>query len=83
MLIAEEMRQNKAARVEDATALYTGKGKGKQYPKKQLGRRTKDHHGPAITLARFDTTLENVAPVEGQGSVEKREGRMTAVWIAR
>ena len=43
-LIAEEVRQKEAARVGEATALYTGKKKGKQQPKMQPGRRTK---GPA------------------------------------
>uniref|UniRef100_A0AAV1VJU0 CCHC-type domain-containing protein n=1 Tax=Peronospora matthiolae TaxID=2874970 RepID=A0AAV1VJU0_9STRA len=44
-LIAEEVRQNEAARVEDATALYAGKRKGKQYPKKQQVRRAKGPSG--------------------------------------
>uniref|UniRef100_A0AAV1TIP8 Polyprotein n=1 Tax=Peronospora matthiolae TaxID=2874970 RepID=A0AAV1TIP8_9STRA len=44
-LIAEEVRQNEGARVEDATALYAGKRKGKQYPKKQQGRRAKGPSG--------------------------------------
>uniref|UniRef100_A0AAV1UTQ2 Polyprotein n=1 Tax=Peronospora matthiolae TaxID=2874970 RepID=A0AAV1UTQ2_9STRA len=44
-LIAEEVRQNEGARVEDATALYAGKRKGKQYPKQQQGRRTKAPSG--------------------------------------
>ena len=43
-LIAEEVRQKEAARVGEATALYTGKKKSKQQPKKQPGRRAK---GPA------------------------------------
>uniref|UniRef100_A0AAV1VHH3 CCHC-type domain-containing protein n=1 Tax=Peronospora matthiolae TaxID=2874970 RepID=A0AAV1VHH3_9STRA len=45
-LIAEEVRQNESSRVEDATALYAGKRKGEQYPKKQQGRRAK---GPSET----------------------------------
>uniref|UniRef100_A0AAV1TIE3 CCHC-type domain-containing protein n=1 Tax=Peronospora matthiolae TaxID=2874970 RepID=A0AAV1TIE3_9STRA len=44
-LIAEEVRQNEAARVEDATALYAGKRKGKQYPKKLQVRRAKGPSG--------------------------------------
>uniref|UniRef100_A0AAV1VED4 CCHC-type domain-containing protein n=1 Tax=Peronospora matthiolae TaxID=2874970 RepID=A0AAV1VED4_9STRA len=44
-LIAEEVRQNEAARVEDATDLYAGKRKGKQFPKKQQGRRAKGPSG--------------------------------------
>ena len=36
-LIAEEVRQKDSLRVKEATALHTGKIKGKQYPKKQLG----------------------------------------------
>ena len=43
-LIAEEVRQKEAARVGEATALYTGTKKSKQQPKKQPGRRAK---GPA------------------------------------
>uniref|UniRef100_A0AAV1U3E5 CCHC-type domain-containing protein n=1 Tax=Peronospora matthiolae TaxID=2874970 RepID=A0AAV1U3E5_9STRA len=44
-LITKEVRQNEAARVEDATALYAGKRKGKQYPKKQQGRCAKGPSG--------------------------------------
>ena len=40
-LIAEEVRQKEAARVEEATALYTSNKKPKQHPNKQQGRRAK------------------------------------------
>ena len=44
-LISEEVRQNEAARIEEATALYTGKKKVKQHLKKQQGRRAKGPSG--------------------------------------
>lgn len=44
-LIAEEVRQKEAARVEEATALYTNKRSVKQHPKKQQGRRPKGPSG--------------------------------------
>ena len=38
-LIAEEARQQEAERVEEATGLYTNKRNGRQYPKRQQGKR--------------------------------------------
>uniref|UniRef100_A0AAV1U342 Polyprotein n=1 Tax=Peronospora matthiolae TaxID=2874970 RepID=A0AAV1U342_9STRA len=44
---------NEAARVEDATALYAGKKKGNQYPKKQQGRRAKEPSGTCYNCGKF------------------------------
>ena len=44
-LISEEARQSNSARIEDATALYTGKNGGKKWSKKQQGQRLKKPTG--------------------------------------
>ena len=52
-LIAEEVRQSDSTRIEDATALYAGKKSGKQWPKKQQGRRSKKPAGACYNCGKI------------------------------
>ena len=52
-LIVEEVRQSDSTRIEDATALYAGKKSGKQWPKKQQGRRSKKPAGACYNCGKI------------------------------
>ena len=52
-LIAEEVRQSDSAWIEDATALYANKKSGKQWSKKQQGRRSKKPAGACFNCGKI------------------------------